>query len=402
MLAGKKILVGVCGSIAAYKSAHLVRLFIKAGAHVRVVMTHAATDFITPLTLSTLSKNEVFVRESENGHWNNHVELGLWADAIVIAPASANTIGKLANGMCDNLLTAVYLSARCPVFFSPAMDLDMWKHPATRSNVERLKSFGNHIIEVNSGELASGLYGEGRMAEPEEIIQHIETYIANSTIQRDLEGKRVLVTAGPTVEPIDPVRYISNHSTGKMGFALAKELMLRGAEVTLLKGPTTAHPSLDGIKVVDVTTAEEMYNAAQELFDKSDIAIFAAAVADYTPAHLSERKIKKDGNTLSLELVKTHDILKALGEKKRKGQLLIGFALETDNEVDNAIGKLKKKNLDIIVLNSLQDKGAGFGHDTNKITVIDNKDTQRSYDLKSKEAVARDIVNEILTKVNEQ
>jgi phosphopantothenoylcysteine decarboxylase/phosphopantothenate--cysteine ligase len=401
MLAGKKILLGVCGSIAAYKSAHLVRLFIKAGAQVRVVMTPASTDFITPLTLATLSKNEVALRFSEpDGHWHNHVELGLWADAFVIAPASANTLAKLANGICDNLLSAVYLSARCPVFFSPAMDLDMWKHPATQSNMEKLKSYGNHIIPVNSGELASGLYGEGRMAEPEEIIEHLQQFLAAHISSEELKGKKVLITAGPTLEPIDPVRYISNHSTGKMGFALATEFVNRGAEVVLVKGPTATYPAIGGVKVVEVNTAAEMYDAAHLEFAKSDITVMAAAVADYTPAHVNEHKIKKNGNDLNLELVKTKDILQALGAKKKAGQTLVGFALETQNEVDNALQKMKKKNLDLVVLNSLNDKGAGFGHDTNKITVIDRAGKQQRYELKSKAEVARDIVNEVIKTIH--
>lgn len=400
MLAGKKILLGVCGSIAAYKSAHLVRLLVKSGAEVKVVMTPSATEFITPLTLSTLSKHPVLVYESENGQWNNHVELGLWADVLVIAPATANTIAKMAHGLCDNLLTAVYLSARCKVFFSPAMDLDMWKHDTTKDNVARLQSFGNLLIPVNNGELASGLVGEGRMAEPEEIVKHLEQFFLNQEHLHDLEGKKALVTAGPTVEPLDPVRFISNHSSGKMGFALARELQSRGATVTLIKGPTSVKADLSGINTINVTTAQEMYNESLKLFGGMDITVYAAAVADYTPVTQSATKIKKTGDNLTLELVKTHDVLKALGERKTNGQLLVGFALETDNELVNAHQKLKKKNLDLIVLNSLKDQGAGFGYDTNKVTVIDHSGNEKQYALKSKEEVAHDIVNEIVMQLN--
>ncbi|MDX2002558.1 MAG: bifunctional phosphopantothenoylcysteine decarboxylase/phosphopantothenate--cysteine ligase CoaBC [Chitinophagales bacterium] len=397
MLAGKKILLGVCGSIAAYKSAHLVRLLVKANAEVKVLMTPAATEFITPLTLATLSKQEVLIDFAEdNGRWNNHVELGLWADAMVVAPASANTLAKLASGICDNLLSAVYLSARCPVFFSPAMDLDMWKHGSTQANLERLKSYGNHIIPVGKGELASGLYGEGRMAEPEEITAELEQFFLAAEQERDLEGKKVLITAGPTVEMIDPVRFISNYSTGKMGFALAKEFAKRGAQVTMVKGPTVHQEVLEGVDTLEVTSAEEMYQAATARFGDSDIAVLAAAVADYTPTEQHAQKIKKNGGHMQLELVKTKDILQSLGQKKTKGQILVGFALETENEETNARQKLEKKNLDLVVLNSLNDKGAGFGHDTNKITVIDRKGNAKLFELKSKTAVAHDIVNEIV------
>lgn len=398
---GKKILLGVCGSIAAYKSAFLVRLLVKAGAEVKVVMTESAHDFVDPLTFSTLSKNPVlssFTRDDKT--WNSHVELGLWADVILIAPASANTLAKFASGICDNLLTATYLSAKCLVVIAPAMDLDMWKHPATQFNINALKRFGNEVIAVNSGELASGLVGEGRMAEPEEIFAWLEKRFAIQKKRDDnykrIAGKHILITAGPTVEPIDPVRYISNHSTGKMGFALAEELAALDAQVTVVKGPTSFNPEVKGIKIIPVTSAQEMFDASVKAFPKADVAILAAAVSDYRPVSVSKEKIKKDEDSLHVQLVKNPDILANLGKQKTKKQLLVGFALETQDELNNARTKLKKKNLDMIVLNSLRDKGAGFGYDTNKITVINNKGDERSYSLKGKPDVARDIIDEVI------
>ncbi len=402
---GKKILLGVCGSIAAYKSAFLVRLLVKAGAEVKVVMTESAHDFVDPLTFSTLSKNPVlssFTRDDNT--WNSHVELGLWADAILIAPASANTIAKFASGICDNLLTATYLSAKCLVVIAPAMDLDMWKHPATQYNINALKRFGNEVISVNNGELASGLVGEGRMAEPEEIFAWLEKRFAIQKKRDDnykrIAGKHILITAGPTVEPIDPVRYISNHSTGKMGFAIAEELAALDAQVTVVKGPTSFNPEVRGIKIIPVTSAQEMYDASVKAFPKADVAILAAAVSDYRPVSVSSQKIKKADDALQVQLVKNPDILESLGKKKTLKQLLIGFALETEDELNNARAKLKKKNLDMIVLNSLRDKGAGFGYDTNKITVINKMGDERSYSLKGKPDVARDIIDEVINLMN--
>lgn len=399
MLQGKKIVLGITGSIAAYKSAVLTRLLVKAGAEVKVVMTDSAKTFITPLTLSTLSKHPVlseFVRD-ESGQWNNHVDLGLWADAMLIAPASANTLAKMASGRCDNLLMAVYLSARCPVFLAPAMDLDMLQHNATRENLKKINSYGNRILDPTYGELASGLVGTGRMAEPEEIIAALEEFFAKSNA---LKGKNVLVTAGPTHEAIDPVRFISNHSSGKMGFAIAESLADLGAAVTLVSGPTALHTSHPNVIVKKVMSAEEMYEACVAVFPKTDIAVLAAAVADYKPTVKADQKIKKKDETLTIELIKTKDIAASLGKLKQKGQVIIGFALETEHEQDNAIKKLESKNFDLIVLNSLKDTGAGFGHDTNKITLIDSSRTVRSFDLKSKKEVARDIVSAILDKVH--
>lgn len=400
MMKGKKILIGVCGSIAAYKTAFLIRNLIKQGAEVQVVMTTSATEFITPLTLSTLSKKPVlseFVRE--RGEWNNHVSLGIWADLIIIAPASANTLAKMANGICDNLLTAVYLSARCPVYFAPAMDLDMWKHPSTQKNVEILQSYGNKLIPVENGELASGLSGEGRMAEPDKILSFIEEHLSSKKKSNkksaSLKNKKVLITAGPTVEAIDPVRYISNHSSGKMGLELAKKMTGLGADVYLVIGPNTLDiPS--NIKVYNVESTIEMLNQVEDLFDKCDIGIFAAAVSDYRPAYVAEEKIKKKGQTLEIELIKNPDILKKVGLKKKSGQILIGFALETNNAESNALKKLKEKNLDFIVLNSLADEGAGFALDTNKISIIHKSGKNEVFTLKSKTEVAEDIVNAIL------
>jgi len=400
MLEGKKIILGVCGSIAAYKSALLVRLLVKAGAQVKVVMTRDATNFITPLTLATLSKNPVLVNyfEPQTGEWNNHVELGLWGDAFVIAPATANTLAKIANGLCDNLLTAIYLSARCPVYFAPAMDLDMWKHPATLQNVARLQSFGNILINPGNGELASGLSGEGRMAEPEEIVAFLSTTIKKKLL---LANQQILVTAGPTYEAIDPVRFIGNHSSGKMGFAIADELAAMGAKVTLITGPTAQVSKQSSIKRIDVTTAAEMLDACEQHYTTAKACIMSAAVADYTPVKVSGKKIKKQTADLNIELKPTADILKTLGEKKQEGQVLVGFALETDDEEQNAILKLQKKNLDMIVLNSLNDEGAGFRGDTNKITLIDSKLHKTTFALKSKEEVARDICNKVAELINQ-
>ena len=398
MLKGKKIILGVSGSIAAYKAAIFVRLLVKEGAEVKVIMTHAALDFITPLTLSTLSKNPVltdFVK-GKTGEWNNHVELGLWADAMIIAPASANTLGKMANGLCDNLLLATYLSARCPVFFAPAMDLDMYQHPSVLANIEKLKSFGNHLIEAEHGELASGLVGQGRMAEPEHLVQALHDFFGRNL---SLKGKKVMITAGPTYEAIDPVRFIGNHSSGKMGFALAEEAAANGAEVTLITGPTHLSTSQSGIHLIRVKSGNEMYKACLEANKTSDINIMAAAVADYTPKTVAEQKIKKKGDAMTIELVKTTDIAKALGAIKTKKQLNIGFALETEAELENAKQKIKSKNFDLIVLNSLNDQGAGFGHDTNKIKIIDNQNNILDFELKSKKEVAKDIINAIVQKL---
>ena len=397
MLAGKRILLGVTGSISAYKSALLVRLLVKAGADVQVVMTESAKTFITPLTLATLAKRPVFSTfvNTDNegggeGNWTNHVELGLWADAVVVAPASAHTLARCANGLCDDLLSAVYLSAKCPVFFAPAMDLDMYRHPATLENLRRLVSFGNHIIRAEHGELASGLVGEGRLAEPETITQALDAFFSKPT---PLSGKHVLITAGPTQEPIDPVRYISNHSTGKMGYAIAGAFARAGAVVTLVSGPTALPLPDPSVQRIDVQSAQQMFEATQAAFAEADVLVLNAAVADYTPAHPADRKIKKKETHFSLELTKTTDIAAQLGAQKRPGQLLMGFALETDNERENAIKKLHAKNLDWIVLNSLRDTGAGFGHDTNKITVIDKDGQAHEFALKSKTEVAQDLVD---------
>lgn len=390
---GKKIILGISGSIAAYKSAFLTRLLIKAGAEVQVLMTPAAQDFITPLTLSTLSKRPVYSSVSSETGWNNHVELGLWADAMVIAPCTATTLAKLANGLCDNILVAAYLSARCPVFFAPAMDLDMWHHPATRHNVERLLSYGNHLIPVGVGELASGLSGEGRMAEPEDIVAYLEHFFAQ---QQDLVGKKILLTAGPTYEAIDPVRFIGNRSSGKMGLALADAAARRGAEVTLILGPSKLLPQEKSVKVLRVESAQEMHDAAVQLYPGMDAAILAAAVADYRPKVVATEKIKKKGEELQLDLIKNPDIAADLGKMKQAGQLLIGFALETNDEENNAQGKLEKKNFDFIVLNSLRDAGAGFNHDTNKISILFKNNKKLDFELKSKNAVAEDILQAMI------
>lgn len=391
MLHGKKVLIGITGSIAAYKSAILIRGLVKAGAEVRTVMTPSAHAFITPLTISTVSKNPALTEfeNSDTGEWNNHVELGIWADAMVLAPATGNTLAKMANGICDNLLLATYLSARCPVFIAPAMDLDMWQHPATQSNIERLKSFGNHIINPEHGELASGLVGTGRMAESEMIIEQLQASLKKKS---PLAGKKILITAGPTYEPIDPVRFIGNHSSGKMGYALAREFATFGASVILVSGPTTLPTPGPQIERIDVTTAEEMFEAASGHFATCDVAVLAAAVADYRPTSVASEKIKKTESESSISLTKTKDIAAAFGQKKNK-QVLVGFALETENEIENAKAKLLKKNLDIIVLNSLREKGAGFGFDTNKITILDKENNIRDFELKSKQEVAKDIVD---------
>lgn len=400
ILNGKNILLGISGGIAAYKTASLVRLFIKSGVRVKVIMTPSAKDFITPLTLSTLSKNPVYSsfknEDDDNAIWNNHVDLGLWADVFVIAPATANTLSKMANGTSDNLLLATYLSSKCPVYFAPAMDLDMYKHPSTHKNFKKLQSFRNIMIPATSGELASGLVGEGRMAEPEDIVSFIENDILDKL---PLRGKKVLVTAGPTYEAIDPVRFIGNHSSGKMGFEIAKAAASLGAEVALITGPTNQKTLNSLIKVIPVTSADEMYTAAHKIFKNSNIAILSAAVADFKPKEVATQKIKKKESTLTLELEKTKDILASLGEIKNH-QYLVGFALETNNEIENAKGKLKKKNLNLIVLNSLNDKGAGFKSDTNKVTFIDDKDEIYLFDLKSKSEVAVDLLNKILKEIH--
>ncbi len=400
VLSGKNVLVGVTAGIAAYKTANLVRLFIKAGANVQVIMTPASKDFVTPLTLSTLSKNPVhstfYNKDEENELWNNHVELGLWADLLVVAPATANTLSKMANGTCDNLLLATYLSAKSTVYFAPAMDLDMYKHPSTKNTLEKLQEFGNIMIPAESGELASGLVGEGRMAEPSTIISFIEQDILSGL---PLNGKKVLITAGPTYEAIDPVRFIGNHSSGKMGFELAKCAANLGANVYLITGPTNEKVQHTLIKVIDVISAQDMYNATHTYFAEVDIAIAAAAVADYKPLKAENQKIKKKNDAMSLEMIKTKDILASMGASKEQ-QFLVGFALETTNEIENATGKLERKNLDLIVLNSLQDKGAGFKNTTNKVTIIDKSKDQIAFTLKSKTEVASDIFNEIIKRTN--
>ncbi|QQT27506.1 bifunctional phosphopantothenoylcysteine decarboxylase/phosphopantothenate--cysteine ligase CoaBC [Sphingobacterium spiritivorum] len=393
-LQGKNIVIGVCGSIAAYKIATLVRFLVKEKASVQVIMTPDAVEFITPLTLSTLSDKPVLVDyfDKKTGSWNNHVHLGLEADLLLIAPATANTLAKMANGQSDNLLTAVYLSAKCPVFVAPAMDLDMWKHPATQRNVAMLESYNNTIIHPGNGELASGLTGEGRLAEPEEILARVREYFTHDL---PLSGKKALVTAGPTYEAIDPVRFIGNHSSGKMGYAIAEELKNLGAQVTLVSGPTHLNAPSD-INRISVISASQMLEAANSYFDTADIIVMSAAVADYTPETVADQKIKKKENTFAIPLKKTTDILATLGKRKTDKQVLIGFALETNNELENAKGKLQKKNLDYIVLNSMQDKGAGFSTDTNKVTIIAKDGTLKEFSLKTKQEVAKDICNIIL------
>lgn len=400
VLSGKKVVLGVTAGIAAYKSAFLVRLLVKSGAEVKVVMTPAAKDFVTPLTLSTLSKNEVFSsftnEEDENAQWNNHVELALWADLLLVAPATANTLSKMAHGTCDNLLLAVYLSAKCPVYYAPAMDLDMYKHPTTLATFEKLDSFGNVQIPATSGELASGLVGQGRMAAPEDIITFLEKDILKSL---PLRGKKILITAGPTYEAIDPVRFIGNHSSGKMGYALAQVAANLGARVQLVSGPSSLSISHPQITTVHVTSAQDMYAACHRVFDVCDVAILSAAVADYKPSKVASEKIKKKDSSLTIQLKKTKDILASLGEIK-KAQFLVGFALETQNEVENAKSKLIKKNLDLIVLNSLRDKGAGFGGDTNKVTLITKDNKTVPFEVKSKMDVAKDILQHIIEQLH--
>ena len=400
ILKDKNILLGITAGIAAYKSASLVRLFIKAGANIKVVMTPASKDFITPLTLSTLSKNPVYSsfvdEEDDNQVWNNHVDLGLWADLFVIAPATANTLAKMANGVCDNILLATYLSAKCPVYFAPAMDLDMYKHQSTKNSFEKLSSFGNKMIPAGTGELASGLVGEGRMAEPKDIVDFITNDILD---QLPLNGKSVLITAGPTYEALDPVRFIGNHSSGKMGFEIAKSAANLGAKVTLVSGPT--HQNIDHNHVIlkPVVSAQEMYNEVHKHFKDSDIAILSAAVADYRPKKVADKKIKKKDSTFTIELEKTKDILRSLGEAK-SNQFLVGFALETNDELANAKGKLRSKNLDLIVLNSLKDEGAGFGVSTNKVTFITSSDEVIEHELKPKAEVAQDLIQQILKQLH--
>ena len=394
MLTGKHILLGISGSIAAYKAAVLVRGFVKAGAEVQVLMTPAATAFISPLTLATLSKRPVYHSVTDGAGWNNHVELGLWADAFVVAPATASTLAKMATGQSDNMLVATYLSARCPVWVAPAMDLDMWAHPATQANVRTLERYGNHLIDVAHGELASGLVGAGRLAEPEEIVATIAAVLA---VPQTLAGKKVLVTAGPTREALDPVRFLTNHSTGKMGIALARALAARGAETVLLLGPTDQAPPGAGVTTVRVTTAAEMCAAALDHWPTADAAILAAAVADYRPATRADHKLKKGDGELTLRLERTPDIAATLGAAKAPHQRLIGFALETDNGPANARRKLTRKNLDAIALNSLRDAGAGFGHDTNRITLLRPQGEPQAFPLASKAVVAGHLVDALET-----
>ena len=400
ILSGKNILLGITAGIAAYKSAFLVRLLVKNDANVKVVITPSAKEFVTPLTLSTLSKNEVYSsftnEDDDNAQWNNHVELGLWADLFVIAPATANTLSKMANGVCDNLLLAVYLSAKCPVYYAPAMDLDMYKHPTTLNSFTKLNEFGNIQIPATSGELASGLIGQGRMAEPSEIIEYIENDIMKNL---PLRGKKILITAGPTFEAIDPVRFIGNHSSGKMGYAIAEVSASLGAEVVLVSGPVSLQISHSLIEVIKVTSANEMYEAVHNHFNDCQVAILSAAVADFSPMNVADQKIKKKDDSLTLELKKTKDILASLGKIKDK-QILVGFALETENEIENAKTKLLRKNLDLIVLNSLNDKGAGFKVDTNKVTIISKDNKIEPYPVKTKKEVAFDILQHIIKQIH--
>lgn len=396
-LQGKKILIGISGSIAAYKIIYLVRLLVKQEAEVKVVMTPAAASFVSPLVLSTLSKNPVLVDLANDHSWANHVALGHWADVMLIAPLSCNTLSKMAHGACDNLLLAVYLSATCPVMVAPAMDEDMWKHPATQQNLSQLKSFGHHIISVEKGELASGLFGEGRMAEPETIAEELRFFFNKSGKEKDFSGQKVLITAGPTYEKMDPVRFIGNFSSGKMGIAIAEEFAQRGADVVLVLGPTSLKPGGVVGKTISVQSAEEMYKACIQEFQDCDIAVMAAAVADYTPAVKENEKIKKQGEGMILELTKTKDILASLGAVKNKKQILVGFALETNKEREYALQKLNSKNADMIVMNSLQTAGAGFGTDTNEVTLFFKNGAEQKGSLKSKTAVAADIVNAVKT-----
>lgn len=393
-LAGKKIILAVTGSIAAYKTPILVRQLIKAGAEVRVIMTEAASAFVSPLALETVSKNPVHSSVSDGSQWNNHVELGRWADVMLMAPCSANTLAKMAHGLCDNLVCAVYLSATCPVLVAPAMDEDMLLHPSTRNNIDKIKSYGNVIIPPVHGELASGIIGEGRMAEPEDIVRFVSDFLSAKDAQ-PLKGLKALVTAGPTYERIDPVRFIGNFSSGKMGVALADALAAQGAEVTLVLGPSNEQPHNAGINVKRVESADEMYAACVAVFPQTDLAIMSAAVADYRPATVAEDKIKKQEETLDIKLTKNKDILAELGKQKQSGQVIVGFALETSNEEANAQNKLERKNADLIVLNSLQDKGAGFAHDTNKVTLIGKDNFKKDLPLMSKTEVAQAIVQEI-------
>lgn len=394
MLKGKHIIVGVTGSIAAYKAASLVRLLVKEGAEVKVVMTELAKQFITPLTMATLSKHPVMVEfyNPENGDWHSHVDMGMWADMYLIAPATANTIGKMAHGIADNLLLTTYLSAKCPVAIAPAMDLDMYRHPATQQNLNILRGYGNLVVEPAEGELASGLVGKGRMAEPDEIVAFIREFFSNG---KDFVGKRVLLTAGPTYERIDPVRFIGNYSSGKMGFAIAEAFASRGADVVLVAGPVQLKTIHSSIRRIDVESGEEMYNAVMSEVENSDIVVSCAAVADFRPVHCADNKVKRGKDNMQLELEPTTDIAAALGRQKRNGQLLIGFALETNDEECNAIQKLHKKNLDLIILNSLKDANACFGYDTNKVTMIDRQENHYYYELKTKREVAEDIVSRI-------
>jgi phosphopantothenoylcysteine decarboxylase/phosphopantothenate--cysteine ligase len=401
MLKGKHILIGVTGGIAAYKTATIIRLLVKDGAEVKVLMTNNAKEFITPLTFATLSKNPVLTEffNSENGNWNSHVDLGLWADIYLIAPATANSIAKMATGIADNLLLTTYLSARCHIMIAPSMDMDMLKHPATIINIETLKAFGNSILEPSSGELASGLTGKGRMAEPEEIVKEIKDFFTKKKSYKPLKGKRILINAGPTREPIDPVRYISNYSTGKMGIALADAAVEYGANVELVLGPVESSPLNSLIKITNVTTAATMAAECMSKFPDCDITILSAAVADFTPEEVKGKKIKKDGNNLVLKLKSTADIAEILGKTKKSSQIIAGFALETNNEIENAKEKLFRKNMDLIVLNSLKDNGAGFGYDTNKITIIDKYNNIDKFELKSKEEAAKDILNKIISMI---
>ena len=395
ILSGKKVLLGISGGIAAYKTPNLVRCLIKKGADVKVVMTDSAKDFVTPLSLSTVSKNPVhssFKSDDEDGVWNNHVELGLWADFMLICPATANTLFKMANGNCDNLLLGVYLSCKSETFFAPAMDLDMYKHQSTKESINKLISFGNILIPPAHGELASGLSGEGRLPEPHEIVDFIEKHYSKNL---PLVGKKVLISAGPTIEELDPVRYISNHSSGKMGYSLAETALSLGAEVKLISGPTNQSISSENIKIVHIKSGKELHEAILNDYNNSDIVIMAAAVSDYKPIEFSEKKIKKDNNELNIKFEKTTDILFELGQNK-KNQILVGFALENNNELSHAKNKLEKKNLDLIVLNSLNDEGAGFGYDTNKITVIDHAGKVTPYKLKKKDEVADDVFKHII------
>lgn len=401
MLKGKHIILGITGGIAAYKAVSLLRLFVKAGADVQVVITPAGKEFITPVTLSALSGHPVISEffTANTGSWNSHVDLGLWADAVVIAPATASTIAKMANGVADNMLVTTYLSAKAPVFIAPAMDLDMFAHPSTQHNLDLLRSYGNHIIEPASGELASHLIGKGRMEEPEQIFKVVAEFL---THRKDLEGKKVMITAGPTYEKIDPVRFIGNYSSGKMGYALAEECAERGADVLLISGPVSIKAHHPSINVVAVESAQQMHDAALSAFPDSDAAIMCAAVADYAPVVVAEKKIKREKDEIPvIELKKNPDIAAALGRIKKPGQMLVGFALETDNEMANAQSKLERKNLDMIVLNSLADKQAGFGVDTNKVTIIEKDGSVHTYEVKPKKEVAADIVDLITSRQNE-